>query len=73
MLSGAKVKPCTANGLEYPLADTPALGAVRKVPPGVYWLRMPLLFALDHLNCLQSRGQLRREGGRDGIYRFARA
>ena len=37
--------------LAYPLADTlPATGEVLDVAPGVRWLRMPLPFALDHIN-----------------------
>jgi glyoxylase-like metal-dependent hydrolase (beta-lactamase superfamily II) len=37
--------------LTYPFADElPALGAVREVAPGIGWLRMPLPFALDHIN-----------------------
>ena len=88
MLPAAKVKPCKVDGLEYPLADTPAPGAAREVAPGVYWLRMPVVFkrALDtqrsffamgeilsHLNYLRTRWQLEREAGTDGIYRFVRA
>jgi glyoxylase-like metal-dependent hydrolase (beta-lactamase superfamily II) len=37
--------------LAYPLGDTlPALGAVHQLAPGLGWLRMPLPFALDHIN-----------------------
>jgi glyoxylase-like metal-dependent hydrolase (beta-lactamase superfamily II) len=37
--------------LAYPLGDTlPAPGAVHAVAPGLNWLRMPLPFALDHIN-----------------------
>jgi glyoxylase-like metal-dependent hydrolase (beta-lactamase superfamily II) len=37
--------------LNYPLGDTvPATGQVLEVAPGVRWLRMPLPFALDHIN-----------------------
>jgi glyoxylase-like metal-dependent hydrolase (beta-lactamase superfamily II) len=37
--------------LSYPFADElPAPGSVREVAPGVGWLRMPLPFALDHIN-----------------------
>ena len=37
--------------LVYPLGDTlPALGAVQAVAAGLNWLRMPLPFALDHIN-----------------------
>ena len=37
--------------LAYPLNDTvPAIGAVLPLAPGLGWLRMPLPFALDHIN-----------------------
>jgi glyoxylase-like metal-dependent hydrolase (beta-lactamase superfamily II) len=37
--------------LDYPLGDTlPAIGAVHPLAPGLGWLRMPLPFALDHIN-----------------------
>jgi glyoxylase-like metal-dependent hydrolase (beta-lactamase superfamily II) len=37
--------------LHYPFGDTlPGAGAVHEVAPGVAWLRMPLPFALDHIN-----------------------
>ncbi len=37
--------------LEYPLGDSlPAVGTVLALADGVNWLRMPLPFALDHIN-----------------------
>lgn len=37
--------------LEYPFGDRlPAGGTRLEVAPGVYWVRMPLPFALDHIN-----------------------
>jgi glyoxylase-like metal-dependent hydrolase (beta-lactamase superfamily II) len=37
--------------LNYPFDDTiPPLGEVVEVAPGLLWLRMPLPFALDHIN-----------------------
>lgn len=36
--------------LQYPLPSLPAPGAPLPVADGVYWLRMPLPFALDHIN-----------------------
>ncbi|RKP49296.1 MBL fold metallo-hydrolase [Trinickia fusca] len=37
--------------LEYPFGDTLVEpGRTREVAPGVFWLRMPLPFALDHIN-----------------------
>jgi glyoxylase-like metal-dependent hydrolase (beta-lactamase superfamily II) len=37
--------------LAYPFGDTiPAPGSVHDIAPGLRWLRMPLPFALDHIN-----------------------
>lgn len=37
--------------LHYPFGDTiPAPGAIETIVPGLSWLRMPLPFALDHVN-----------------------
>jgi len=36
--------------LDYPHAAPPPPGETRAVAPGVHWLRMPLPFALDHIN-----------------------
>jgi glyoxylase-like metal-dependent hydrolase (beta-lactamase superfamily II) len=36
--------------LDYPHSTPPAPGEVVEVAPGVLWLRMPLPFALDHIN-----------------------
>ena len=36
--------------LEYPFSEIPAGGELRTVAPGVSWVRMPLPFALDHIN-----------------------
>jgi glyoxylase-like metal-dependent hydrolase (beta-lactamase superfamily II) len=38
------------SALEFPHREAPAAGTVRSVAPGVHWLRMPLPFALDHIN-----------------------
>jgi glyoxylase-like metal-dependent hydrolase (beta-lactamase superfamily II) len=47
--------------LSYPYADVlPAPGSVQAVAPGVGWLRMPLPFALDHINLWLLRDE--REG-----------
>lgn len=40
----------TASPLRYPHETPPAPGAALEVAPGVLWLRMPLPFALDHIN-----------------------
>ncbi|WP_028994026.1 MBL fold metallo-hydrolase [Azonexus hydrophilus] len=36
--------------LDYPFTEIPAAGEVREVAPGIFWLRMPLPFQLDHIN-----------------------
>lgn len=50
----AAVKERAAGTLDFPYgndrADTPAPGTTIEVAPGVHWLRMPLPFALDHIN-----------------------
>ena len=39
------------NALSYPFGDTlPAVGELHEVVPGVFWLRMVLPFALNHIN-----------------------
>jgi glyoxylase-like metal-dependent hydrolase (beta-lactamase superfamily II) len=36
--------------LDYPVAAPPAAGEALTIAPGIAWLRMPLPFALDHIN-----------------------
>jgi len=36
--------------IQYPLNDAPEPGATLPVAPGIHWLRMPLPFALSHIN-----------------------
>lgn len=36
--------------LHYPFAHPPATGELIEAAPGVFWLRMPLPFQLDHIN-----------------------
>jgi glyoxylase-like metal-dependent hydrolase (beta-lactamase superfamily II) len=38
------------RGLEYPCGEAPAAGEIREIQPGLLWLRMPLPFALNHIN-----------------------
>jgi glyoxylase-like metal-dependent hydrolase (beta-lactamase superfamily II) len=38
------------TALNFPMAEPPPAGTCREVAPGVRWLRMPLPFALDHIN-----------------------
>lgn len=50
--------------LAYPLGDTlPAIGSVHQLAPGLGWLRMPLPFALDHINLWLLKDE---RDGRDG-------
>ncbi len=39
-----------SESLCYPFPEAPEAGAMLEVAPGVFWLRMPLPFALDHIN-----------------------
>jgi hypothetical protein len=53
-----------AAALAYPLGEAlPAPGQTLAVAPGVRWLRMPLPFALDHINLWLLRDAL---DGREG-------
>jgi glyoxylase-like metal-dependent hydrolase (beta-lactamase superfamily II) len=36
--------------LSYPYAEPPPRGRTQEVAPGVHWIRMPLPYALDHIN-----------------------
>jgi glyoxylase-like metal-dependent hydrolase (beta-lactamase superfamily II) len=36
--------------LRFPMTSPPVLGETSEIAPGVYWLRMKLPFALDHIN-----------------------
>ncbi|MCZ2407008.1 MAG: MBL fold metallo-hydrolase [Comamonadaceae bacterium] len=38
------------NALTFPCGDPPAPGAARELAAGVWWIRMPLPFQLDHIN-----------------------
>lgn len=50
--------PNASTPLNYPLGDhLPALGQATEVAPGVFWLRMGLPFALDHINLWLLRDQ----------------
>lgn len=42
--------PAAVHTLSYPWSAAPAAGGSHEVVPGVWWLRMPLPFALDHVN-----------------------
>ncbi|RJG07519.1 MBL fold metallo-hydrolase [Noviherbaspirillum cavernae] len=50
--------------LEYVFGDTlPEPGAVHEVAPGIYWLRMGLPFALNHINLWLLRDEVRTDAG----------
>ena len=49
MQDGAFPKEKSAP-MTYPHAEPPAAGTLLNVAPGVYWLRMPLPFVLNHIN-----------------------
>lgn len=38
------------EALDYPFTELPAGGIAQTIAPGVHWIRMPLPFALDHIN-----------------------
>ena len=38
------------NALQFPIGEAPAMGQPMEVADGVYWLRMPLPFSLNHIN-----------------------
>jgi glyoxylase-like metal-dependent hydrolase (beta-lactamase superfamily II) len=38
------------SAMTFPHAEPPAVGASIELSPGVHWIRMPLPFALDHIN-----------------------
>jgi glyoxylase-like metal-dependent hydrolase (beta-lactamase superfamily II) len=38
------------NAMTFPYAEPPAPAATIEVAPGIHWIRMPLPFALDHIN-----------------------
>ena len=38
------------NALQFPIGEAPAMGQPMAVTDGVYWLRMPLPFSLNHIN-----------------------
>jgi len=39
-----------ASITNHPFAEAPEAGSVMQVAPGIFWLRMPLPFALNHIN-----------------------
>ncbi len=57
-----KMPQAEPPGLSYPIAEPPAPGTVTKVAHGVYWLRMPLPFVLNHINLWLLEGAEHDEG-----------
>jgi glyoxylase-like metal-dependent hydrolase (beta-lactamase superfamily II) len=58
--------PAAVASLAFPWADAPAGTEAREVAPGIRWLRMPLPFALDHVNlwlCADGDGWLQIDTG----------
>ena len=43
-------RPDETHGLRYPCGAPPDAGQFSEIAPGVLWLRMPLPFALNHIN-----------------------
>ena len=50
MTADVALKSTDRPALSHPFPDPPAPGATIEVAPGIHWLRMPLPFALDHIN-----------------------
>ena len=50
--------PSLDAGMSFPFAEPPTPGSVVQVATGVYWLRMPLPFALDHINLWLLRDEI---------------
>src|SRR5579859_4741973 len=49
-LPGHPIRMTPESLLQYPYAEPPPPGETREVAPGIRWLRMPLPFALNHIN-----------------------
>jgi glyoxylase-like metal-dependent hydrolase (beta-lactamase superfamily II) len=39
-----------STGLQYPCGEPPAIGQSREIAPHVHWVRLPMPYALDHVN-----------------------
>jgi glyoxylase-like metal-dependent hydrolase (beta-lactamase superfamily II) len=50
MHTGKMTRPARADGVRYAFDRPPEIGTGLEVSPGIFWLRMPLPFALDHIN-----------------------
>lgn len=49
-MSDVSLADVDEKGLSYPIEGIPEAGEIREVAPGIYWVRMTLPFALDHIN-----------------------
>ena len=50
-MDGFESNPLTSRGLTYPWGkQVPDTGETLEVAPGIFWVRMPLPFALEHIN-----------------------
>ncbi len=50
MLDSADQSQRLLAQLRFPCGDVPEPGTIKNVAPGIYWLRMPLPFQLNHIN-----------------------
>ncbi|MBV8186114.1 MAG: MBL fold metallo-hydrolase, partial [Alphaproteobacteria bacterium] len=50
MLDSADQSQRLLAQLRFPCGDVPEAGDIKNVAPGIYWLRMPLPFQLNHIN-----------------------
>ncbi|WP_179404724.1 MBL fold metallo-hydrolase [Burkholderia guangdongensis] len=50
MTTAEQGRAAKRDALDYPFDGPPARGQTIEVAPGVYWFRMPLPYALDHIN-----------------------
>ncbi|MCH8467160.1 MAG: MBL fold metallo-hydrolase [Roseinatronobacter sp.] len=50
MMDGSDSLQGAGAGLRYPFAEPPEEGMVTKIAEGVFWARLPLPMALDHVN-----------------------
>ncbi len=39
-----------SSGIEYPCGEPPAIGTSREIATGINWVRLPMPYALDHVN-----------------------
>jgi glyoxylase-like metal-dependent hydrolase (beta-lactamase superfamily II) len=50
MMADMQAAPTPEGRLDYPWSEPPAAGAATPVSEGLLWMRLPLPFALDHIN-----------------------